>query len=931
MATDRQLVEELFEAALDLPEREREAFLDRACGDSPEIRRLVQELLRRDDAAGSFLKQPAVPAQGLSNKEPEVRRAQSRFSSGEVIAARFVVVRFIARGGMGEVYEVADQLLQGTHIALKVIRPEIAAAQDASHRFEREVLLARKIIHPNLCPIYDISHCDDKGPPFLFLTMKLLGGLTLAERLSDVPRLTVEESMCITRQVVAGIGAIHAANVIHRDIKPNNVMLEGKGSAISVTIMDFGLARLRESDLTSQTTGMIAGTPGYIAPEIFHGGQPSQATDLYALGVLLHELFVGEKPATVSGLRLLGKLSGQGVPRYYAEAIGGLLANHPEARYPAFERLQDEVGTGPQRRSLTVGVPSVWTRRKFALVSAGAFCAASAAAVWKREDLYDAFHPIPSKRFVAILGWPPAKDSTLKPMVMNLIDVIANELSRAEAFDRNLFVAAQKNSSDITSAQQLNEARESLGANLVLAASGVQDAKDTQVSLQVLGPSANHPLRSKVIRVTPDQQLSLGERAVRVAAGLLDVGLYSLDVKRMQAGTENPAALGAFQAGAELLKQPNDAGLNEAIEKFKEAVTLDIHFAAAYAQLAQAYLRWYYVHGDAGILTLVKGNCEAALRNNPDEVAAHRVLALFLEVTGERAAAMREIGVALAKDPSDPRTLIYQGQILTRANRWEDADRALHRALSLRPNYWFAHNELGILYTHEGKYAEAALSFKAASLVSPKNAFPLGNLGAIYLQQGKPSEAIAELEKSLAIHHDNLVANTMAAALRAQGKIEEAIKFAREATSENPSDASNWLELGDCYQASRTHLGDAADAYRNSVKAQLEDLDTNKNDGPGWMLLALVQAKTRSFQEAFSSLSKAEQNFAGDLDSQLYKLRTLELLGDRVGALNCLAACLKRGATLFQFETMPDTELLRRDPKYREIVASGPLAGNSKE
>ena len=108
-----------------------------------------------------------------------------RFEPGQIIAGRFAVVRYIARGGMGEVYEVEDRFLQGVHVALKVILPHIAEDAGSTHRFEQEVLLARRIIHPNLCPIYDISHCQDPAPPFLFLTMKLLSGETLASRLAQ--------------------------------------------------------------------------------------------------------------------------------------------------------------------------------------------------------------------------------------------------------------------------------------------------------------------------------------------------------------------------------------------------------------------------------------------------------------------------------------------------------------------------------------------------------------------------------------------------------------------------------------------------------------------------------------------------------------------------------------------------------------------------
>ena len=126
-----------------------------------------------------------------------------RLNPGQVLMGRFLILRFIAKGGMGEVYEVQDRFLQGVHVALKTILPQIADDPALRQRFEQEVLLAREVSHPNLCPIYDIFHCDQPAD-FLFLTMKLLAGETLASRLRRTASLPIAEGFAIFKQMAAG-------------------------------------------------------------------------------------------------------------------------------------------------------------------------------------------------------------------------------------------------------------------------------------------------------------------------------------------------------------------------------------------------------------------------------------------------------------------------------------------------------------------------------------------------------------------------------------------------------------------------------------------------------------------------------------------------------------------------------------------------------
>jgi serine/threonine protein kinase/Tol biopolymer transport system component len=343
MAEPRQSAEELFGEALELPPEGRSAFLERACGHDLELRHRLEQLLLKDARAGSFLAAPAFTPDGTGTLSAVVPPANpGRFQSGQVIAGRFVIVRFIARGGMGEVFEAKDQFLQDAGVALKIIRPEIAADATTSTRFEQEVLLARKVVHPNLCPIYEIFRCDQPAPPFLFLTMRLLQGETLYARFERSKKLDTAEAVEISQQLLAGVAALHAGGVIHRDLKPNNVMLETGASGLHVIIMDFGLARPHEAANTLFGSGVIAGTPGYMAPELLHGGRPTKATDLFALGVVLHQVLTGERPlASEGGLSLTPSPSLRSTRETpeLVQAVEGFLSPDPEIRTRAFERV----------------------------------------------------------------------------------------------------------------------------------------------------------------------------------------------------------------------------------------------------------------------------------------------------------------------------------------------------------------------------------------------------------------------------------------------------------------------------------------------------------------------------------------------------------------------------------------------------------------
>lgn len=926
-----EIVEQLFEAALAHAPAERAAFLQEACGGDPALRHTVEELLAEDARAGSFLERSPfeflapinTAAAGdsttdfIEGSQTSAKALAGRFKPGQVLIGRFVIVRFLAKGGMGEVYEAEDSFLQDTHVALKTILPHIADDPILQQRFEREVLTAREVTHPNLCPIYDIFRCAQPPDNFLFLTMKLLPGETLSARLRAAP-IPVAEGLEIMKQMAAGLAAIHGAGIVHRDIKPNNVMLHGAGSDVRVCITDFGLAHVHEGEASLSGKGLVAGTPNYMAPELYQGSPPSQASDLFAFGVVLHQVFTGQKPnlspdnSSVAAIPRLSKLA---LPSFCLQLVVECLDRNPERRCQAFERT---LGLLHIKQRTT----QFWTRRRFAGTAAAVVGAAAGAAWWKKDNLEDLLRPLPNKRFVALLNWPQTSDGHVTPMLTSVISAIKNELTRVETLDRDLFVISPEDASlSLEGLTHLKEVCEPLGANLVLAASGVPGPKHFELFLRVLDPASGRPIREKKLTCAVSQITTLPGQAVQAAASLLDLDPYLKVGERESPGTQSTAAFNAFQSAETLMGQPNDSGLETAIEQYKRALDLDSHFGLAHARLALAYTRLYAIHRMPEALDLAYANCQTALSLDPGLADAHLAQASVYQQTGNELGALKEIDRALSLNPYDRYTLVWQGQIYNLLNRLDDAEKTYHRALKEHPNFWLVYHELAVCLHGQARYREAIQALRAASLAAPKNSMALGNLAGEYLQVGEVEKALQSLEQGFAVNPESdLVAANTSLAYRYQGRYEKALPFARKAVELNPALDANWLELADCQSSLPNHQGEAKIAYARAAKEAESHLLTDPADAQTWMLLALYKVKSGSAEDAPLLIARAELLGARDIDSQVYKARILELLGKREQALSTLAICFGRGATDLQVVEFPDLQALRRDPRYRQLA-----------
>ena len=301
----------------------------------------------------------ALPARGASDF------IQPSLSAGRLLAGRFKIVRFLARGGMGEVYE-AEDLELGEHVALKTVRPDVGWQGQTLARFKQEIHLARKVTHPNVCRIFDVFHHSEPsedGPAekVTFLSMELLRGETLTDRLRRTGPMTPAEALPLVRQMAAALAAAHKAGVIHRDFKGSNVILVSSGERdgnFRVVVTDFGLARssLGNQNLTIALSnpGEVRGTPAYMAPEQIAGEEITAAVDIYALGLVMYEMVTGRLPFDgVSGHAVAFERLKKAAPSprthvpdldiRWETSILRCLERHPADRFPSVADLLKEL------------------------------------------------------------------------------------------------------------------------------------------------------------------------------------------------------------------------------------------------------------------------------------------------------------------------------------------------------------------------------------------------------------------------------------------------------------------------------------------------------------------------------------------------------------------------------------------------------------
>jgi tetratricopeptide (TPR) repeat protein/TolB-like protein len=539
------------------------------------------------------------------------------FSPGHLLAGRYRIVRFVARGGMGEVYE-AEDLELGERVALKTVRPEIAGDARAMERFKREIHHARQVTHPNVCRTFDIAHHrSEAGEDVTFVSMELLAGETLSERIRRGGRMPPAEALSIVRQMAAALDAAHEAGIVHRDFKSANVVLVPAKAGTRAVVTDFGLARARTAgDETSSLTGFV-GTPAYMAPEQVSGGPITPATDLYALGVVMYEMltgswpFEGETPVSVAVMRLKQPPPSprSRVPeldRKWEWAVLRSLELDPGDRFDSAGDVVKAIEGG--------AVPFGRRRRSVARAVAVAAALAVALAAWLAKRGAPAAPPGPGvvnapaalprpagapRRSVAVLGFRNLSGQPGAAWLSTaLAELLTSELAAGEKL-RTIpgeSVARMKAELSLVEAESLardtlGRIRQSIGSDLVVLGSYFADAGGRiRIDLRLQDTAAGDTVASLTESGTQAEILDLVSRAGRSLRGRLGAGELSTAAaaEARAALPGNPQAAELYARGLDRLRVFDALAARDLLQ---QAVAADSRHALAHAALAEAWSR----------------------------------------------------------------------------------------------------------------------------------------------------------------------------------------------------------------------------------------------------------------------------------------------------------------------------------------------------
>ena len=333
-------VKELFDSALECEPEQRSIFLSRACGEDESLRREVESLIASHEKDGSFIDSPAYQAAA------EMLASDLELKAGQTIG-RYEIRSKLGAGGMGEVYLAEDTQL-GRGVAIKFLPPDAMSDERAKKRLIREARAAATLDHPHICSVYEVGEADGRS----FIVMQYIEGETLDLKLKRKPEL--KESLSIASQIAEALAEAHTHGIIHRDIKPQNIMLTARGQ---VKVLDFGLAKVMRgkaiSDSEAETAtlltqaGAIVGTVPYMSPEQVRAEELDGRSDIFSYGVVIYELISGRRPFDAkSSAEIISAILTQDAPplrgiatNRFERLVRKCLEKEPAKRYQTMEEL----------------------------------------------------------------------------------------------------------------------------------------------------------------------------------------------------------------------------------------------------------------------------------------------------------------------------------------------------------------------------------------------------------------------------------------------------------------------------------------------------------------------------------------------------------------------------------------------------------------
>jgi eukaryotic-like serine/threonine-protein kinase len=757
-----QQIKGLFDAALQLPPKKRQSFLDEACGEDAELRGEIEKLLTSFARADSFMESPAAGEVASLIVEPE-----DKLRGGQRVA-HYEIIRQLGAGGMGEVYLARDTRLN-RKVALKVLPAHVTADKSQLERFKQEARAASGLNHPNIITIYEIN-AEGHTP---FITTEYIEGETLRLMMSRAP-LKISEAVDITSHLASALAVAHAAGIVHRDIKPDNIMLRPDGI---VKLLDFGLAKLtniRAVELISDGTtkklthpGVVMGTVNYMSPEQAQGAKIDHRTDLWSLGAVLYEMVTGQLPFTGKTVNhtlvaimeqkplQLSQLNNE-TPAELERIVSKLLAKERDERYQTARDLLTDLRLLQKQleRGEAIKQAPAFSHSSEALKPTSSIAILPFSAIGLRED-------------EEYLG-------------LGLADALITQLSRTKL----LAVRPTSAVRNYTNSQQntIKIGRE-LKVGAILEGTLQRAGERLRVTVQLVSVETENSLwADKFIFSFTDIFDVQDEIATQVTGALLLTMTSGEHQKLTVRATDNIEAYQLYLKGRLYLNKVTPDGFHRAVSYFDQALALDSAYELAYAGLAEAFVFGSYIcFPPQEALPKAREAATEAIRLNANLAEAHVALGAVKELYDwDWPAAEAEFKHALRLNPNYVMTYRYYGTHLLLLRRFDEALRILKQGLQLDPLSPLLKAFLGLAYLSNSQFDLALKQCLSVLEIEPDFPPALGFLGIVYLQKGDAANAVATFEKQCSTGRTAIALANLAHAYAIVGKRTEAQKILAE-------------------------------------------------------------------------------------------------------------------------------------------------------
>jgi eukaryotic-like serine/threonine-protein kinase len=763
---------------------------------------------------------------------------------GQVLAGRYRVESMLGLGGMGTVYKAEDTLLSRT-LAIKVIRPDLAADPELLQRFKQEVILARQVSHRNVVRLYDITEADG----VTFITMEYVEGTDLRTYVELNAPLPIGKSIDLVTQVVSALQSAHAEDVVHRDLKPGNIMVQPSGR---VTVMDFGLARSLVDDGRTKT-GIVMGTIDYMSPEQARGEHVDGRSDIFAIGLILYEMLTGEIPhKSESAVATLVKRSqerakapselNRSIPPGLSKLISKCLEIDPKDRYQSAEELLfalDAYRAQPTVLSMQAFALERRARRSRNLFIAASFLVIVSVAIgvyfYQGRSLTKA--PVATRPPVSVLvadfqnhTGDPIFDETLEPMFNVALEGASfiNAFNRGEARKLIAKMPGQHDKIDEQAARLL-AVSQNIGA--VVTGSLSRRGDGYKISVEAFDGISGTSIAASDVTVASkdDVLLAIPKLAAPLRKALGDSTPEAAQLQATQGGFTSSSLEAVHQYG--LAMELQFAGkMDPALRAFTKATELDPNFGRAYSGMAamsrnlgrqadaERYFKLAMEHVDRmtererfrarGAYYVTVGDLQKCVEEYstlvqqfPSDNIGHNNLAACYARLHNMPNAMEQAQKAVEVSPNAATQRVNHALYAAYAGSYETAENEARAALKINPSYSVGFLTLTDALVGGGKLADATSTLQELSKLGPAAASTASAVsGEIDSYSGLYSQAIKALQEGASA--DIAAKNgesagykfaSMAYASLSMGNTQQAIDAAERAVKNNSAVAVRFL------------------------------------------------------------------------------------------------------------------------------------------